>query len=350
MAEFIVLLIFAMFITVVSFCSSAFAGETDAGAVRKRSAIKHQDIPRKVLAFYYPWYGTQAFTGKWIHYKDIDTDAKTIGDLTHYPSIGPYDSHDPEAVAYHMELAQRAGVDGFIVSWWGKRDFSDDAMPVILDEAQKRNIEVTVYHEDVPDGKSESAVDDFLYVLEKYGSHPAYQRFHDKPVIFVYGRSMGRLDIIGWASVLAEVERRYPSGLIAVADRLDRPAARIFDGIHTYNYAGDAAGRSAGQITQMMRRRYSSVVKLVGEFGRISCLTIIPGYDDTKVRTPGLVVERYDGKLYEQTWEMAIRLSPNWILITSFNEWHEGSEIEPSEEYGDQYIKLTRKWSDKFKA
>jgi len=100
----------------------------------------------------------------------------------------------------------------------------------------------------------------------------------------------------------------------------------------------------------MMRRRYSDAIKIADEFKRISCLTIIPGYDDTKIRTPGLVVQRHDGKLYEQTWEMAIALKPHWVLITSFNEWHEGSEIEPSVEYGDQYIQLTRKWSDKFKS
>ena len=350
MAGFTILLATMILFTATSFCRLAHAEETDTGAVRKRAAIKYEDIPRKVLAFYYPWYGTQAFTGSWVHYEDIDTEAKTIASSTHYPSIGPYDSHDPEAVAYHMDMAERAGIDGFIVSWWGQGDFSDNAMPVILDEAQKKGIEVTIYYERVPEEKSERAVDDFLYILGKYGSHPAYQKVGGKPVIFVYGRAMGQLDIVAWASVLAEVERRHPSGLVAIADRYDRPAARIFDGIHTYNYAGAAAGRSPGQIIQMMRRRYSDAIKIADEFKRISCLTIIPGYDDTKIRTPGLVVQRHDGKLYEQTWEMAIALKPHWVLITSFNEWHEGSEIEPSVEYGDQYIQLTRKWSDKFKS
>ena len=75
--------------------------------------------------------------------------------------------------------------------------------------------------------------------------------------------------------------------------------------------------------------------------GRISAVTVIPGYDDTKIRKPGLKVKRLDGELYRQMWDMAIRLVPDWVLITSFNEWHEGSEIETSLEHGDLYVDFT---------
>jgi len=37
---------------------------------------------------------------------------------------------------------------------------------------------------------------------------------------------------------------------------------------------------------------------------------------------------------------VAIKADPDWVLITSWNEWHEGSEIEPSWEDGDAYLKL----------
>ena len=86
MAGFTILLATMTLFTAMSLCQLAHAEETDAGAVRKRAAIKHEDIPRKVLAFYYPWYGTEAFTGRWVHYKDIDTEAKTIASYTQYPS------------------------------------------------------------------------------------------------------------------------------------------------------------------------------------------------------------------------------------------------------------------------
>ncbi len=41
---------------------------------------------------------------------------------------------------------------------------------------------------------------------------------------------------------------------------------------------------------------------------------------------------------------------PDWVLITTFNEWHEGSEIEPSVEYGSLFITLTNEYATQFKA
>jgi hypothetical protein len=43
-------------------------------------------------------------------------------------------------------------------------------------------------------------------------------------------------------------------------------------------------------------------------------------------------------------------LDPDWTLITSFNEWHEGSEVEPSIEDGTKYLLFTADHANKFKA
>jgi hypothetical protein len=61
-------------------------------------------------------------------------------------------------------------------------------------------------------------------------------------------------------------------------------------------------------------------------------------------------VDRDGSRLYETLWREAIAADPDWILITSFNEWHEGSEIEPSVEHGEVYLTLTKKWSAAFHA
>jgi hypothetical protein len=42
------------------------------------------------------------------------------------------------------------------------------------------------------------------------------------------------------------------------------------------------------------------------------------------------------------SWNAALASHPDWITITTFNEWFEGAMIEPSVHYGDLYLNITR--------
>ncbi|HRT08497.1 MAG TPA: DUF5010 domain-containing protein [Candidatus Paceibacterota bacterium] len=75
-----------------------------------------------------------------------------------------------------------------------------------------------------------------------------------------------------------------------------------------------------------------------------------PGYDDTAVygRKP-LVRKREGGKFYEDNWTRFLRRPSNFVMVETWNEFHEGTTVCESREYGRQYIELTRKYSDLFK-
>ena len=129
-----------------------------------------------------------------------------------------------------------------------------------------------------------------------------------------------------------------------------RATAWVFDGLHAYNPAGHLRGMSLEQAGNWAATSYRQQVRNAEGKGRISTLTVIPAYDDTKIRTPGLKVARRAGKLYRTLWEKAIAARPRWVLITSFNEWHEGSEIEPSLEQGRAYLDATKLFAARFKS
>lgn len=80
----------------------------------------------------------------------------------------------------------------------------------------------------------------------------------------------------------------------------------------------------------------------IGEIG--------PGYDHSAVpgRAP-LVREREGGRFYEESWLKFLRRPSPFVMIETWNEFHEGTDIAESREYGRQYIELTRKYSDLFK-
>ncbi|GIX05976.1 MAG: hypothetical protein KatS3mg115_0379 [Candidatus Poribacteria bacterium] len=320
---------------------------------QQRAQRRWTDVPRQVLAFYYPWYGTPEFSGRSVHWGKIDPEAQDIEASTHYPEIGAYDSHDPALVRRHVQQAKGAGVDGFIVSWWGPGDFSDQAMPLLLEAAQEAGeFGITVYWETVPgsgEAQIQKAVSDLLYLLRQYGSHPAFLRVEGRPVIFVYGRVMGQVPMEAWPEILRRVNAEHAGDYLLIADGYREAYAVAFDGVHTYNPVGWVRGKAPDLLRSAARERYSEAVQLARRFGKIACLTVIPGYDDTKIRTPGIAADRQGGETYRVLWEEAIAADPDWVLITTWNEWHEGSEIEPSIEHGDLALRQTAELAAAFK-
>lgn len=304
---------------------------------------------RKVMAFYYPWYGNPLVSRRWVHWPEgghnPDTvDAAGLPNLgaAHHPALGPYDSHDPRVIKQHLEWAEAAGIDVLIASWWGQGEFSDQALARLLDAAAETSVRISVYYEAVPGSSENGALADFRYLLSKYGEHPGFFKHEGEPVIFVYGRALGQLPYDIWQRVLETIKSEYKVKFIA--DSLDARWAELFDGLHMYNPVGPLVGGSD------MRRIYESLVWAAASQGKVSSVTVIPGYDDSNIgRTSVIVAPRRDGALYDELWGLALESRPDWVIITSFNEWHEGSEIEPSVEHGDHYLRSTAEWAARYK-
>jgi hypothetical protein len=311
-------------------------------------------VERRVMAFYYPWYGVPegpGGAGRTVHWSKIDATSHDIAASTHYPVLGAYDSHDPKVIDQHCQWAKAAHIDTLIVSWWGHGDYTDRAMPQILDACERHGLAACIYYETVPKPQTaETAAKDIIRVLEKYGRHKAHLKVDGKPVVFIYGRAVGQLGLMGWLEAVKLVNAGYRGGAMLIGDQFSYGAARVFDGVHTYNTAGSLAGRSLAEAQKWAAGTYQSWVQLADGADKISTITVIPGYDDTKIRKPGLAVERHDGELYRIQWEQAMAADPHWVIVTSFNEWHEGSEIEPSLEYGSKYIEMTGRFAERFKS
>lgn len=76
-----------------------------------------------------------------------------------------------------------------------------------------------------------------------------------------------------------------------------------------------------------------------------------PGYDHSAVpgRDP-LIVPREDGAFFERNWTRFLRAPSRLVHIETWNEYHEGTDIAASREYGRKYLELNRKFADLFKA
>jgi glycoprotein endo-alpha-1,2-mannosidase len=261
---------------------------------------------------------------------------------------GLYDSNDPALVRTHLKLAERAGIDAFIVTWWGRDTYEDRAFRAALDEASKAQspVKFTVYYESVRqpvDDPVAAIVEDFRYLREQYGNSPAFFREQGKPVFFIYARAIGQLKPEQWTTAIAGIRALGPTTLIP--DCMAPRCLELADGVHEYNPVSLIAGHTD------MTAHYREIVQICREKGKISAATVIPGYDDSHIgRERPMIVSRDKGGLYRRLWSAASAANPDWILITSFNEWHEGSEIEPSLEWDDLFVNLTHGFTRTFKA
>lgn len=312
------------------------------------SKVRELAIPRLVLAFYYPWYGTpQGASGKWFHWEGVSYTG--IGSSTDYPLLGPYDSWDPRVMRSHIKMAKSVGIDGFVISWWGIRTFEDEAFARMLDVATEERFNMTIYYESVRELTAEQITNELSYVLRKYAEHPAFLKIEGRPVIFIYAvEAYGRTPEF-WNHILRSIENATGIKALYIADTFNMAYLTVFDGLHTYNpiWIQDHAGTYLKQS-----RLVKSYVDLdaAESLRKLWIATVNPGYDDRKIRKPGTYVSREAGVYYRKTWEAALASEPDIAIICTWNEWHEGTEIEPSREHGFQYLDLTKEYVARYKG
>jgi len=325
-------------------------------------------LSRLVLAVHYPWYGTPGGpTGRWRHWNHArlempegrilgfhDPRRRTgaerldIG-ATHYPDGGPYDSRDPARIRIQLAQAREAGVDGFAVSWWGRESEEALGLAALFRQAGESGLLLAPYYEtgELWRRGAFGVADDLISLLDRHGSEPAWLRVGGVPVVFLYASH--RLRARAWDAVRARLSaagrRLYLVGDAPSPEWLAmRPEwLRRFDALHIYTpVVLLARGRDVGET-------YRRLAALARGAGRPFIPAVSPGFDDRRIRTPGTVVERAAGATYEETWRASLAADPRWILVSSWNEWHEGSEIEPSVEHGRRYLDATHAWAERFR-
>lgn len=303
----------------------------DPAALARLPAAPRRDYGKQVLAFFYGWYGAPGGPAKrWLHWNP-DTPHH---DSTHTPVLGWHDSADEAALAQQMQWARQAGLDGLVVSLWLSDPHQALMVQRLLTAAQAADLRVGGYLEvgDTP----EQVAQQLAELAAGPASHPAWLRSHGQPVLFLYVRIVAMLGKDGLQKLRQlEAQQAAAAGrkpFLLIADTMQPQLLPGADGLHAYMPGTyPAAYRTELQTAALHARLHDGLV----------VATVVPGFDDTNIRQPGTVVHRDGTRTYEANWAAAARA--DWVIITSWNEWHEGSCIEPATEYGEQFLALTRR-------
>lgn len=280
-----------------------------------------------VLAFYYDWFDENTWS------------PSKVPDL---PSP-LYVSRDPGAMARQIQQARGAGIDAFVVSWWGAGNPTDDNFKVMLGQASAANFRLAVDFElTSPFYKSkDDVIRSLKNLLANHAQHPAYLRVDGKPVVFFWREQKYSVD--EWRAIRDQVDPNRQSLWIAEGVKEQLPYLSVFDGFHLYSIAW--ASDVAAEL-----QKWSPRVKAYGA-DKTWVATVMPGADNSKSPQAEKVIRaRRGGDFYRETWNAAFATYPDWIIITSWNEWVEGTMIEPSVSYGNLYLDITTSFAARFHA
>jgi hypothetical protein len=304
---------------------------------------------RLVLAQYFAWYDADGWN-------DCNISAED-------QPLEPYGSDDPQTITRHIRMAHDIGLDGFLLHWFGPGDRTDRNFETLLTRSQWFDFYSTIvfsYHiwHANPNPTRQNIVEAIRYVMGRYSTQPNFLYLEGKPVLFfidVYRtpKAAGETPQQFWAGVRDEVDPQRQAWWIA--EGLDASYLTVFDGLYVFkithaDYPDDyrKSTRWAGQVRKWQEQTGQPKLWLA---------TISPGWDDLRagcradVRVPNRPHrrDREEGALYQATFDAALQSNPDWLLLSSFNEWVEGTYIEPSVQYGDKYLEMTRELVNIFK-
>lgn len=289
---------------------------------------------RLVMAFYYSWFDENT----WTYDKLSDLPSET------------YVSRDRAVMGRHIDQAKAAGIDALILAWYGPAGGSNQTEPnlaAMLDEAAARDFKIGILFETNSPffGGTGDVTAALQHAQNTHFNHPAYLRVDGRPVVYFWKPTLYGVD--AWRNIRSQVDPGY--GSIWISEGVDTSYLDVFDGHHLYSNTWNPPA-DLHSVNQRYANDVAAARDRLGAY-KFWVATAMPGYNDVKIRPgSGFAQDRQGGAYYTRSWDAAIASNPNWIVVNSFNEWPEGSYIEPSATYGDQFLGLTAQYGGQFKA
>lgn len=317
------------------------AADSTTGGATAESAADDTAVSGLIGAYYYPWYGSDFHGGRYL---------RAHLQPRQRPLLGEYDDREDETIASHLDWSKRAGIGLWVTSWWGPESAVDATIrQVILPHPDLEPLRIAVLYETAgrTGGFNDMGAveDDFAHLAEHYFSHPAYLRVDDRPVVFVYLtrvlEQMGHLEDAvarmrsGAAASghMVYIVGDHAFGSLPPLNRFD-----TLDAITTYDVYGSMAASGVASIADVERHTSQSREwkNAAADHGVAFVPAITPGFNDSAVRSGHRPLSRRlpDGRPLLEALARAIEplRDPSidrLVMITSWNEWHEDTQIEP---------------------
>jgi glycoprotein endo-alpha-1,2-mannosidase len=256
----------------------------------------------RAAIFYYPWYSTPAKDGRWAHWY-VEHDGAPVLSTPYYPTRGLYSSSNARIVAAQMREIAATGVGTVVVSWWGFDSPEHDRLLMVEEAATRHGLEVAIHLEPYRGRTPLRAADDIARLQAEGGFTDFYVYDADRDPAADWGEALEALSGVRLFGHTTLVGRAKASG---------------FDGLYTY----DVVTWTGALFRRLCAQAHAA--------GLLCAPSVGPGYDARLATRHETVRPRNAGRTYDRMWKTALLAEADVVTITSYNEWQEGTQIEPA--------------------
>ena len=316
-----------------------------------QTPAKESEVPNRLVgAHYYPWYETHAGHQDWVEQTPSE------------PVLGEYASENDEVITQHLQWSLEHGISWWSISWWGPESSEDRVLQEAILKAEGfSNINFSILYEttgrlgefafdlDRSDAQNRF-IDDIAYLSDTYFGQSNYLHIDGQPVVFVYVSNLLTGDIEGTVEQMTDaigvkpyIVADIPLGKSKSPD--SAPIIKAAGALSTYNPY--EARPDIEDVFHTLYQQKNKILHVGADVSGVDYIpTVLPGYNDTAIPT----AEREDNPILEASPERFERVCSDvaphlndavGVLITSFNEWYENTQIEPHEDVGTEYLEIT---------
>jgi len=290
-----------------------------------------------VYAHYMPWFVAPKTSGAWNHWT-MSTNAlkdDRSNFASHYhPLTGAYASDDEAVLDYQCLLMKYSGIDGVMVDWYGSMkgvndyETNENHTMALLKAIEKAKLRLAIVYEDATlsglaeDQKKTQARQDMLYLQTNYFKSGSYVKVDGKPLVMCFGPQQVK-NPADWTFIFT--------------GQTTKPQFVVLNG-------------SAGSVNNEQNRNCAGEFLWVNPNPDYSIAKnfdmyiggAMPGFWDVyKQFGQGEGYTTYDrenGALFNRQLNAAKDAGLDWLQISTWNDYGEGTIIEPTKEFGYQYL------------
>jgi hypothetical protein len=270
-----------------------------------------------------------------------------------HPLLGPYDSNDPDLLECHVLLMKYAGIDGVITDWYGTDNLYDYAqihrnIQRLTEYLKRAGLRFAVCYEDQtvpnlvknhlsePGHEVEHGHKLLAWLQANWFTLPNYLKLGDQPLLLNFGTPT--YTDAQWSALLASLTP-HPAFFTEEFKRGD-----AIGGFGWPEPNGGTA-KSEQALNEFYSRSAGWAQRIPAAYPRFEDI-----YQEAGVGKSWGTIEDREGKTYEETLSRALESGAAIVQLATWNDWGEGTQIEPSEEMGYRDLEATQRLRKKYVA